>query len=74
MKTLLYIEVEGFKDGSIAYEISEGMRPSIGRFGPQTRIVAGTAPDLDSALRALGLEVQTSPEIQKWAEAQKESP
>lgn len=70
MKTLLYIEVEGFKDGSIAYEISEGMRPSIGRFGPQHRIVAGTAPDLESALRVLTLEFQTNPEIVKWKNGQ----
>lgn len=72
MKTLIYVEIEGFKDGSIAYEIAEGMRPSIGRFGPQTRIVAGTAPDLESALRALILEFQTSPDVQKWAKAQTE--
>lgn len=72
MKTLLYMEIEGFKDGSIAYEIAKGMRPSVGHFGPQHRIIAGTAPDLDSALRVIVLECQTNPEVQLWAKAQTE--
>lgn len=66
MKQLLYIDVENFKDGSIAFELFVGNKPSIGSFGPRLMIAKGTAPNLASALRVLELELKTNPEIAQW--------
>lgn len=66
MKTLLYLDIEPFSDGSVAWELLEGMKPSIGHFGPRNRIVSGTAPNLDAALRVIVLECQTNPLVQQW--------
>lgn len=66
MKQLLYIDIENFKDGSVSFELFVGNKPSIGQFGPRLGIARGTAPNLESALRVLALELKTSPEIAQW--------
>jgi len=63
MKQLLYIDIEPFSDGSLSFEVFHGNKPSIGSFGPRLLIVKGTAPNLDSALRVLALELQTNPQV-----------
>lgn len=73
MKQLLYIDIENFKDGSIAFELFRGNKPSIGSFGPRLPISKGTAPNLDAALRVLVLEMQTNPEVQQWVKTHGEA-
>lgn len=72
-RTNLYIELEGFSDGSVMYEVLEGMQPSVGHFGPQVRVTAGTAPDMAGAIRALVHVLETNPEVQRWVKTQKEN-